>query len=230
MLPSRGGSESPERKEKGGSAFNSFSSRFGRGRDLPTPLEDEETSRPRSPLRTITSQSDRDDVPIDGSAQSLAAAGMLPNGNSGRADVRQTEASQLQEPLQPSAPDLIQPVSREPEAPKDNEGYSLPPPQLDAISQAQREANEGDGSSPAFNVNIRQAPIAEETSDADLTSMADRLKMVCSNCLLHDFLDTNRFAASTTSCFSPYWHPSGSSRHACQCIWSFSKYDTRASH
>lgn len=188
MLPARGASESPERKERSGSsAFNTFSSRFGRGRDLPTPLEDEESPPgTASPLRTITSASAGEPPAIDGSAQSLAAAGMLPNGHDTptRPHTTQTQANQghlgdvalLQEPLQPSAPQSIQPESREFEPPRDAEGYTLPPPHIDAISQAERDAAD-ENASPAYNVNIRQAPIAEEGSDDALASMANTLKM-----------------------------------------------------
>lgn len=186
MLPARGASESPERKEKSGSsAFNTFSSRFGRGRDLPTPLEDEEIP---SPLRTITSASagEAEAPAIDGSAQSLAAAGMLPNGHDTptRPHTAQTQpphplladVALLQEPLQPSAPQSNQPESREFEPPRDAEGYTVPPTHIDAISQAEREAAD-ENASPAYNVNIRQAPIAEEGSDDALASMANTLKM-----------------------------------------------------
>jgi hypothetical protein len=105
-------SESPERKPSRPSAFNSLSSRFGRNSGLPTPLEEnEESSRPRSPLRTITSNTDssyrgatsngdKELPPIDGSAQSLAAAGLAPEPS--HQPHQQTNTSQLQEPLQPS--------------------------------------------------------------------------------------------------------------------------------
>lgn len=159
ILPSRG-SESPERK---GSSFgNSFSSRLGRGRDLPTPREDDENSsgRPRSPLRTITSASstaspartDKELPPIDGSAQSLAAAGLLSNGNAngnytaGRSNQptssHQSELGQLQEPLAPSAPQSSQTFSRDIEPVRDAEGYSVQPSAIDPISQAEQEAAE----------------------------------------------------------------------------------------
>jgi hypothetical protein len=115
MIPDRV-SESPERKPSRPSAFNSLSSRFGRNHDLPTPLEEgEESSRPRSPLRTITSNTnssyrggtsngDKELPPIDGSAQSLAAAGLAPEPS--HQPYQQNNASQLQEPLQPSQASL----------------------------------------------------------------------------------------------------------------------------
>ena len=83
---------------------------------MPTPLEEnEETTRPRSPLRTITSNTnssyrggtsngDKELPPIDGSAQSLAAAGLAPEPS--HQPYQQNNASQLQEPLQPSQASL----------------------------------------------------------------------------------------------------------------------------
>ncbi|KAH0283583.1 hypothetical protein M436DRAFT_43046 [Aureobasidium namibiae CBS 147.97] len=208
MIPDRV-SESPERRPSRPSAFNSLSSRFGRNHDLPTPLEEnEETTRPRSPLRTITSNTDssyragtsngdKELPPIDGSAQSLAAAGLAPEPS--HQTYQQNHASQLQEPLQPSQaslplqspsqPSVAQPVQplqpmqpMQPTQPmqpiRDNQGFSEPPPALDAISQAEREASEAnDLNQPQFKLDIRNAPIAEEGGDAALTSMANTLKM-----------------------------------------------------
>lgn len=64
---------------------------------------------------------------------------------------------------------------------RDSQGFSVPPPILDPISQAQADANEL--SQPQFNVNIRNAPIREEGGDAALATMANTL--VCSDkCVL----------------------------------------------
>ncbi|KAG9878242.1 hypothetical protein KCU94_g21687, partial [Aureobasidium melanogenum] len=198
-------SESPERKPSRPSAFNSLSSRFGRNNDLPTPLEEsEEPTRPRSPLRTATSNTnsshrgtangDKELPPIDGSAQSLAAAGLAPEPN--HQSFQQSSSSQLQEPLQPSQaslpsqstsqpfvsefPSTMQPMQpTQPMQPiRDNQGFSEPPAAVDAISQAEREAADAnDASQPSFKLDIRNAPIAEEGGDAALTSMANTLKM-----------------------------------------------------
>ncbi|KAH0382088.1 hypothetical protein KCU92_g6591, partial [Aureobasidium melanogenum] len=126
MIPDRA-SESPERKPSRPSAFNSLSSRFGRNSDLPTPLEEsEESTRPRSPLRNTnsshrgTANGDKELPPIDGSALSLAAAGLAPEPNhqsfqqsshqsfqqSSHQPFQQSSSSQLQEPLQPSQTSL----------------------------------------------------------------------------------------------------------------------------
>jgi hypothetical protein len=94
---------------------------------LPTPLEEsEESTRPRSPLRNTnsshrgTANGDKELPPIDGSALSLAAAGLAPEPNhqsfqqsshqsfqqSSHQPFQQSSSSQLQEPLQPSQTSL----------------------------------------------------------------------------------------------------------------------------
>ena len=125
MIPDRV-SESPERRPSRPSAFNSLSSRFGRNHDLPTPLEEsEEPTRPRSPLRAVTSNTnssyrgatsngDKELPPIDGSDQSLAAAGLAPEAS--HQPYPQNNASQLQEPLQPSQASLPAQSSSQPSA------------------------------------------------------------------------------------------------------------------
>lgn len=59
----------------------------------------------------------------------------------------------------------------------DSEGYSVPPSNLDPISQAQQEAAFADeGTPPALNLNIRDAPLPESSAGgADFTSAAQRL-------------------------------------------------------
>ncbi|KAI5211707.1 hypothetical protein AUEXF2481DRAFT_29759 [Aureobasidium subglaciale EXF-2481] len=202
IIPNRA-SESPERKPSRPSAFNSLSSRFGRNNDLPTPLEENE-EHTNSPLRTITSNTnssyrgpsngDKELPPIDGSAQSLAAAGLAPEPS--YQPYQQNTAPQLQEPLQPSqaslplqpspqpfAPDLSQPFqplqsSQTLQPTRDIEGFSEPPPAVDLISQAQQEAADAnDANQPQFKLDIRNAPIAEEGGDAALTSVVNTLKM-----------------------------------------------------
>lgn len=82
--------------------------------------------------------------------------------------------------LEPPKPNESQPSSAETR--RDNEGFSLPPRDADPISQAQQDAAAaGDGTSPQFNVNIRNAPIQDEggvDTDAALASMANKLQMV----------------------------------------------------
>ncbi|KAI5193668.1 hypothetical protein E4T39_08852 [Aureobasidium subglaciale] len=201
MIPIRA-SESPERKPSRPSAFNSLSSRFGRNNDLPTPLEENEEYT-NSTLRTVTSNTnsshrgpsngDKELPPIDGSAQSLAAAGLAPEPS--YQPYQHNTSSRLQEPLQPSqaslplqpsqpfAPDSSQPVqslhsSQTLQPTRDNEGFSEPPPAVDLISQAQQEAADAnDANQPQFKLDIRNAPIAEEGGDAALTSVVNTLKM-----------------------------------------------------
>lgn len=158
--------ESPERKSRvGGSAFNSFSSRMGRSRDTPTlePPQDSRRERPRSPLRmgseVLESPRSKPQPPaprqlrdegVNGTSSNtgattavaagfagvagVAGAGALsiPNG-SHQADLTDIEPPKASEP----DPDAIQPVQ---EAQRDAEGFSMPPQNLDPISQAQQEA------------------------------------------------------------------------------------------
>jgi F-BAR domain only protein len=64
------------------------------------------------------------------------------------------------------------------ESQKDSEGFSVPPQNLDPISQAQQDAAAlGDGPAPQFNVNIRDAPIKEDSADSSLADAAN--KLVC---------------------------------------------------
>lgn len=62
----------------------------------------------------------------------------------------------------------------------DGEGYSTPSVALDPISQAEREANES--ASRQYDVDIRNAPIAEEdeTAGAAITDLASTLRAVSS--------------------------------------------------
>jgi hypothetical protein len=195
-LPGRA-SVSPDPKPSRPSAFNSLSSRFGRNNhDLPTPLEESEElpiDRQTSPLRTMSSayrstpNGDKELPPIDGSAQSLAAAGLAPEPSR-----RQNSISQLQQPLQPSLQPSPRPVSSDftqplqptqptqsmPSPQRDNDGFSEPPRALDAISQAEQDAADANEASQSqFKLDIRSAPIAEEGGDAALASMASTLKM-----------------------------------------------------
>lgn len=82
--------------------------------------------------------------------------------------------------LEPPKPAPAEVAPTLPEAPKDSEGYTLPPEHNDPIAQAQADsaaASLSEGPAPAFNVNIRNAPIREEGagSDAALASMANKL-------------------------------------------------------
>ncbi|SMQ51779.1 unnamed protein product [Zymoseptoria tritici ST99CH_1A5] len=77
----------------------------------------------------------------------------------------------------PSQPYPNQPLPQIPvaETQRDDEGFSVPPSNLDPISQAQAEAA-AEAGSPQFNVNIRNAPIEEEGGDAALASVATKLQ------------------------------------------------------
>lgn len=178
--------ESPERKQKS-SPFNSLGNRFGRSRDAPSlepPMETPSRERPRSPLRmgsevmeapsvrqepaSPTPARRNESLPqINGTSSAFGSAPQLPPG-SHQGDLADLEPPK---PSQPEPPTIS-------DAQQDSEGYSMRPSNLDPISQAQADAAAaGEGSAPAFNVNIRNAPIQEEGADsqAALASMANKL-------------------------------------------------------
>ena len=62
------------------------------------------------------------------------------------------------------------------ESRQDSQGFSIPPSNLDPVSQAQADAGlGGEAVPPQFNVNIRNAPIEEEGTDTALASVASKL-------------------------------------------------------
>ena len=197
-LPST--SESPERKSRP-SPFSTFS-RSGRSKDNTATLgsfSEAPPQRPRSPLRL---GSDLFDSPSEARAapsslsrpsQTLeppsmngttvaavaggaaaaggvtAAAFSIPNG-SHQGDLADLEPPKPA-PVEPAAP---APAPVEPQ--QDNEGYSVPPVDLDPISEAQRDAAAA-GGAPQYNVNIRDTPIQDDNgvTDSSLTSVAGKL-------------------------------------------------------
>ncbi|KAI9783938.1 MAG: hypothetical protein M1839_002883 [Geoglossum umbratile] len=78
-------------------------------------------------------------------------------------------------PEAPSNPSVM--VTGEKEQ-KDSEGFSLPPPGKDPISQAEQEANEN-APAPQFKLDIRNDPIQEEDGDANeaLANVANTLRL-----------------------------------------------------
>ena len=198
--------ESPERRPRA-SPFSSFSGRLGRSREqVPTLETMQETSpreRPSEPLRLGSElfnppPASRDEVrtPTTGApsleppqvngtsmgaailgagaaAGGVAAAAIALNGS------HQNDMADL-EPPQPtqSFPPRVSSAAAEPQ--KDSEGFSVPPPNLDPISQAQRDAasiGDGEGGASPFNVNIRDKPLQEDgaSSDAALAIVANKL-------------------------------------------------------
>ncbi|KAK3671815.1 Suppressor of Profilin deletion [Recurvomyces mirabilis] len=185
--------ESPEKKSK--SPFNSIGGRFGKQKhqnldDIETSVDTPSRERPRPPLRMGSEMFESSSAaqPTSpnaarglesshvngGTAAALSALEGAPRlppimANGGH----QGDLADL-EPPKPTQPEPV-PMA---ETQRDAEGYSLPPQTLDPISQAQADAAAaGEGSSPAFNVNIRNAPIQDESTDshAALTSMASTL-------------------------------------------------------
>ncbi|KAF2174260.1 hypothetical protein M409DRAFT_16524 [Zasmidium cellare ATCC 36951] len=181
-LPST--SESPERKSRLPGPFG----RLGRNKDsysLEPPQEERSSRRPSSPLRmgsevleppgsrqepaspASTRPPQLDPIPqLNGSRSPTGVA--FPNG-SHQGDLADLEPPR---PVQQDPPTI--PVAAEPQ--RDNESFSVPPPTLDPISQAQADAAFAERTEPQYNVNIRSAPIQEEGSEAALANMAGRLQ------------------------------------------------------
>lgn len=191
--------ESPERKPKP-SPFNSFAGRLGRSKDASSLEPMQETSprqRPASPMRygsevlepPRTGSSVGASTPPATASSSLAPPPQLngapqlslPNG-SHQSDLSDLEPPKPTTPLQERSSSLNAPAAV-PEPQKDDEGFTVPPLDVDPITAAQREAamaGEGDPTAPQFNVNIRDAPIQEDSGSADaLASVAGKLVSLC---------------------------------------------------
>lgn len=176
--------ESPERKQK--------SSPFGRlGRNkhsysMEAPQEDAELSQRRgseameAPPQTQESSTSASRPPqLDpiphingaGSGPTAASSTFAPTFANGshQGDLADLEPPKPSQPAAAAVPTFVEPS-------RDNDGFSVPPQQLDPISQAQADAGDlGDRQEPQFNVNIRNAPIQEEGGDVALASMANKL-------------------------------------------------------
>ena len=190
-LPST--SESPERKQRP-SPFTSLSSRMGKSRDNTPTLESLQDTSPRErpePLRLgsevfqAPSESRPEPTTPTPGAQNLeppqvngtsSGAGGVPATLAILNGSHQRDLTELEPP---------KPAESEAQAPaavvgsqKDSEGFSVPPQNLDPISQAQQEAAAlGEGAGSGLNVNIRDAPIQEEgaSSEAALAEVANKL-------------------------------------------------------
>nr|POE48051.1 suppressor of profilin deletion [Quercus suber] len=183
--------ESSEKKSRSGpfSMGKKNKSRIG-GSQLETPQEEEDSevfgrtrSRPSMPPQigsevldlpiepsnpTASATTERSEVPPNVNGTTLS----ILNGND-------QSGSTVREPPRASqreAPEVSRSAGTKPV--EDSEGYSLPSRGLDPISAAQQEAEAaGEGSSPAFNVNIRDAPVPDTAagSDAALATIASKL-------------------------------------------------------
>jgi len=177
--------ETPEPKQKS-SPFNSFAGRRNKMQELPSldpAVESPSRERPQSPLRVgseiMEPSSASREVPsspvpaqiqVNGAVSATgsvpALAPSIPNG-SDQVDLAG---------LDPPKPSQLEPQA-EPE--RDSEGFSIPSKNLDPISQIQADAAAaaGETAAPAFSVNIRNAPIQEESGDsaATLASVANKL-------------------------------------------------------
>lgn len=81
------------------------------------------------------------------------------NGANGIYSREISELSDVQPPPGPPPSHVQQPQT-------DSEGYSVAPPMLDPISQAQQDAAFGDSEQPQFKLDIKNEPIREEDADA----------------------------------------------------------------
>ncbi|KAF2135037.1 hypothetical protein P153DRAFT_330018 [Dothidotthia symphoricarpi CBS 119687] len=174
---------SPDRKSSAnlGSAFGGFGKGKAKDRDIPAPIAE----RPITPLRQLSPTARTPDRsaspsqarppssdPPNGTAPepvSEVSAPFVPNGTT------QDAIPEVNEPVpSPTIPET------KPEPEKDEEGFSVPPSALDAITEAEREAgfiqNENN-SAPQFKLDIKNAPIQEEEgADAAMANMVNTLR------------------------------------------------------
>ncbi|QIW99759.1 hypothetical protein AMS68_005277 [Peltaster fructicola] len=169
--------EVPESKSRG---FGGFGRKKKDATNLDVPAETASMQRPYSPLRigseafeptemrevSNAASGDHTRDPNGTTAEALAPS--LPNGS------HQGNVTDIQAPLPGTSTQADTPR-------QDNEGFSLPDDHMDAITRAQQEAMANlEGTAPQYNVNIKDAPIADERNgdaDAALASMASKLQM-----------------------------------------------------
>lgn len=181
-------SESPERRPSKPPAFNSFGQRTNRSRDqAPTSQTFQEDFLPRQrPAQPMQLGSELFDAPSEirtdpvtptrnieapsGPPQSNGTSLAILNG--GHAD----DLADL-EPPRPVERDIQTPPVTE--AQKDAEGFSVPPEDLDPISQAEKEAGLAREVSPLYNVNILNAPVSEGAASSEAAFATVANKLVC---------------------------------------------------
>jgi len=165
--------------------------RLGRSKDsynsgLEPPMEENSSRRPQSPLRVgsevLEPTISRGEGERRPSADPTTLAPM-PYLNGTSSSARPISTSNYSHgghggdlaDLEPPKPVQSEPAPASPQ--RDSEGFSVPPGQLDPISQAQADAEAfGERAEPALNVNIRSAPIQEEGGEAALASVAKGLQ------------------------------------------------------
>ena len=135
--------------------------------DLPSPAEqpDRETNQAHSGTNGVT-------LVDDGPVPSTAATGL--NGTR-----EQLDTSDVQPPPGPPPAQTASLATNEPG--KDAEGFSVPAPMNDPISEAQKEAAaNGEDADQVFKLNIQNQPVAEEdpqAKEAAMSSVFNTLKM-----------------------------------------------------
>ncbi|RMY44321.1 hypothetical protein D0865_10633 [Hortaea werneckii] len=178
-------SESPERKPKASPFGGSFGNRLGKSKNstLDAPDDSSTRDRPRSPLRRgsevmETPAGDRDvpksPGPAEPAPQTNGVDDITPIPGPVQTGGHQGDLAGLEPPK--AAVNEPEPA---PEPQQDSEGFTVRPEHNDPIMQAQMDAAAtGETTAPAYNVNIRDAPIQEEGGDSDaaLASMANKLQ------------------------------------------------------
>ena len=174
--------ESPD--PSGRKAKTNTFGRLGKPRDpynLEPPQEEQLYQRPSSPLRL---GSEILEPPSSGLGFEAESPSQLPraetapqlNGTLAALENGSQEGTfaGLDQPrqLQPEASDNLTALDSR----KDSQGFSIPPSNLDPISQAQADAAfGGENGPPQFKMNIRNVPIQEEGADTALNSVASKL-------------------------------------------------------
>jgi hypothetical protein len=175
---SGGSSESPERKSRG-LPFGGLR-RNKESYSLEPPQEEDESSRrPRSPLRM---GSETMEIPDPSPPPQLEPVPRINGVGSSSSNTASPVAqvfsptfsyhSQQADAGPPFPVSTTVPTVQEPQ--RDGDGYSLPSHNMDPISEAEAAAA-AERAEPAYNVNIRNAPIEEEGGEAALASMANKL-------------------------------------------------------
>ena len=180
-------SESPERKPKASPFGGSFGNRLGKSKNstLDAPDDSSTRDRPRSPLRRgsevmETPAGDRDVPKSPGPAEPAPHVNgvddITPIPGPVQTGGHQDDLAGLEPPKA-----VVNEPEAAPEPQQDSEGFTVRPEHNDPIMQAQMDAAAtGEATAPAYNVNIRDAPIQEEGGDSDaaLASMANKLVSV----------------------------------------------------
>lgn len=174
---------SPERKSS--SNLSAAFSGFGKGKSKDREaIPGSPTDRPSTPSRRLSLTPRASDASAS-PRQTRRPSNDKANGTPAEPVSEITSNSSIINGMQEPIPELKEPLSppveaeTKPEPEKDAQGYSSPLSAIDAITEAEREANmTSENPTPQFKLDIRNAPIQEEEGDADaaLANMASTLR------------------------------------------------------